>query len=327
MLGTFPAFAAQKFGYWLRGHSLHDLGVYSRSSFDDYGDLVAADCTANIMAGGYDPNTPILLEEGVCSVDFIDYMNQYIDTLTARGALVYYHFSPMNALALTEDSDGDRYYDWLQGQLHCPILGDPQDSVLEAGWFYDTNFHLNASGKTVFTRQLIRDLKAQLGDSSPTQIDLPDCPALADPQTGAAMESGDSDCFLWSSDGSSVTLTGLTEAGQGRTELTLPATLDGEPVAVLAASCFAGNTTIQRITIPATLSTIEDGAFSGCTALTALVLEQSQPEACRVGQGLLEGTDALIYVPEEALSAYRLNYFWSGYASRIRAAQVQQDAG
>jgi hypothetical protein len=103
--------------------------------------------------------------------------------------------------------------------------------------------------------------------------------------------------------------------------------LDGEPVAVLAASCFAGNTTIQRITIPATLSTIEDGAFSGCTALTALVLEQSQPEACRVGQGLLEGTDALIYVPEEALSAYRLNYFWSGYASRIRAAQVQQDAG
>lgn len=44
---------------------------------------------------------------------------------------------------------------------------------MEAGWFYDTNFHLNQAGRTFFTRQLIHDLKAEFSDTSLIEIDVP----------------------------------------------------------------------------------------------------------------------------------------------------------
>ena len=63
---------------------------------------------------------------------------------------------------------------------------------------------------------------------------------------------------------------------------------------------------------------IEDGAFEGCTQLQAIILENTHPSEIRPGQELLRGTDADIYVKDEALSEYRLNYFWSMYAGRIQ---------
>jgi len=70
-------------------------------------------------------------------------------------------------------AEPDGFFDAVQSRLGVPVIGDPNASVLDAGWFYDTNFHLNASGKTVYTRLLIRNIKAMLGDSSPTDIAIP----------------------------------------------------------------------------------------------------------------------------------------------------------
>ena len=49
----------------------------------------------------------------------------------------------------------------------------PHSCILDPEWFYDTNFHLNESGRQLNTRNLTRDLKAQLGDTSPTEIAVP----------------------------------------------------------------------------------------------------------------------------------------------------------
>ena len=62
---------------------------------------------------------------------------------------------------------------------------------------------------------------------------------------------------------------------------------------------------------------IEDGAFEGCSALRAIVLESKEPSSCIVGTGLLDGTAAMLCVPDTALSDYKVNYFWSQYADRI----------
>ena len=47
---------------------------------------------------------------------------------------------------------------------------------MEAEWFFDTNFHLNQAGKEVNTVQLIRDIKAMLGDDRAVKAELPDKP-------------------------------------------------------------------------------------------------------------------------------------------------------
>lgn len=319
LFGTLPAFAGRKFSAWLSGTPYEGTGVYARSSFNEYGEISRGLCPNNVMPGMWDSSTPIRLEEDVLDAEFVSVLNDYADTLTARGATVWYHFSPMNALAVTEESDPDGYYDYLQSNLHCTVIGNPKQCILDAEWFYDTNFHLNDSGKTVFTRLLIRDIKAMLGDSSPTDIDLPEKPAPAE-ETVYAGDNSDAGCFLWSSDGESASITGLTAEGRVRTELTVPAEADGLPVTTVCTGAFSEGTALRRVVLQANIATIQDGAFDGCAALTEIVLENADPSACRVGQELLRGTNAQLLVPGDALTDYRLSYSWAVYASRISAA-------
>ena len=54
----------------------------------------------------------------------------------------------MNRSAL-DSTDPDTFYDHLRTHLHFPILGDPNRSILDSGWFFDTSFHLNAAGACI----------------------------------------------------------------------------------------------------------------------------------------------------------------------------------
>lgn len=319
LAGQFPAFAASKLSYFLQGTPPQPSGIYARVSFNEYGDIVSSLCAANLLPQGYDPNTPISFQTSLPTAGFFQALNDYTDVLTQRGATVYYHFCPMNALAVEDGADVDGYAAFLREQLHCPLLGAPGDCLLEAGWFYDTNFHLNSSGKTVFTRQLARDLKAALGDSSPTEIALPALPALEAAAPVADTPDPDEDCFQYAALEQGFEITGLTPLGQGRASLTLPASHAGQPVRSLAASAFAGNTSIRSVTIPASFTMLADGAFDGCSQLETITLEHTDPAACPVGQGLLEGTGAVVLVSPEALSDFRLNYFWSVYGGRVQS--------
>lgn len=318
LAGTFPRFAADKLGFWLAGTPPETTGVYARSAFDAFGDMVSPLCTQNTMPGGWDTNMPIRFQPDMISEDFAVFVGQYARDMDARGVAVWYHFCPMNALA-AERWDA-RYFDALQQRLGIPVIGDPEACIMDPAWFYDTNFHLNASGKTVFTRLLIRDIKAMLADSSPTDIALPEPPALAAPaRTG---DNRDADCYTYTLRDGEAILTGLTEQGRARDTLTIPGSFEGCGVRRLPAGVLSGSVTC--VTVPANIAAIEDGAFADCPALASIVMQSTEPERCSVGQELLRGTDAALLVPREAVSRYKLNYFWSPYAERIRGYEEEQ---
>ena len=316
MIGQFPYFAAQKFAWFLQGTGPQPDGVYSRGSFNAYGDVVNAACAANIMPGGFDANTPIRFDESLVTEEFLDRVNAYAQAVTEKGATLWYGFCPMNAAAITGEASVDSFYDALQARLTFPILGDPNDSILEAGWFYDTNFHLNSSGKTVYTRTLIRSIKAMLGDSSPTQIALPAMPDIA----GTALWQGDDSqlsCFVIEERDGAAVVTGVTAEGLTQTSLTVPSTWNSLPVTVIAAGAFSGCGNLETLTVQQNIRSIQDGAFSGCFRLAQILMENPTPSACTVGTGLLDGTNATVYVAADALSAYRTDYFWSIHAQHI----------
>lgn len=150
----------------------------------------------------------------------------------------------MNVLAVENAEDIDTYADYLQSQLTAPLAGDPHACVMDAGWFYDTNFHLNVSGKTVFTRQLIRDLKAVLGDTSSTEIALPAMPARRIQTDTEAANNSDAAYFTWESDHLVV-----NAAGRSRRTLTVPGEVDGRPVTALASDTFTGCSALEELTI------------------------------------------------------------------------------
>ena len=328
VFGAMPAFAMEKLHYQLDNALPEPGGLYRRSSFNEYGDIVSEAVTQNIMPEEYDPDLPVYMTDELPTEEFTAYLNGYAGKLRKKGASFYYHFCPVNALSVTgsdtagsseqavdtgddtigpsEHADGTgidtaasseqadsagganessfaesaamEFYAHLKNVLDFPLLGDPREAVMDAGWFYDTNFHLNRAGKTVFTRQLVRDLKAALGDTSPTEISIP-----AMPRTLAFSRMSE----------------------------------DGDTV--LRRSVYAGNTQITEITVPETVRRIEDGAFGGCTSLKVIFLEAKEPSQILVGRHLLDGTDADLFVPAESLSAYRTDYRFSQYADRIKA--------
>ena len=150
------------------------------------------------MPEEYDPDLPVVMSDALPTEEFTAYLNDYGRKLSKKGASFYYHFCPVNELSVTgsagigssgaEHSEGVvnarssveqltmDFYAHLDQVLDFPVLGDPRDAVMESGWFYDTNFHLNQAGRTLFTRQLVRDLKAEFGDTSLTEIDVPIMP-------------------------------------------------------------------------------------------------------------------------------------------------------
>lgn len=176
MLGNFPKFALEKLKYVLKGQNPSTDSIYQKKSFNAYGDIALDTCRENILTGGYDVNQKVRFTEDVVQQEFLGYMNAWAERLEKKGATVWYRYCPVNELAVEEADNLAAYDAFLRQKLDFPVIGNPENSLMEAEWFFDTNFHLNQAGKEVNTVQLIRDIKAMLGDDRAVKAELPDKP-------------------------------------------------------------------------------------------------------------------------------------------------------
>ena len=280
MLSAFPRFAMEKLRLFITASAPDPDSVYRKSAFNEYGDI-ADDLPQNTMLNGFDENTAVSYDTSVIPADYVSYLNECGKKATQKGSTLLFAYCPANKAAVVEAKESDfenaidGYDLFLRNTLAIEVIGNPYDSIMDKEWFYDTNFHLNSSGKELYTRQFIRNLKAYLSDSSVTAIDIPDKPSL------------------------------LYAANTEKS--------------VLTSSTYSGNTTIISITVGSDISMIEDYAFKGCTSLKEIHIKNTVPSSIQIGQHLLDGTDANIYVPAEALSLYKTDYRFSIYSSRIYA--------
>ena len=162
MLGNFPRFALEKLNYVMKGQKPQTDSIYQKKSFNTYGDIELDTCRENILPNGYDVNQKVRFTEDVVQPEFMDYMNDW--------------YCPVNKLSVEDMDDLAAYDVFLRQKLDFPVIGNPENSLMEAEWFFDTNFHLNQPGKEVNTVQLIRDMKAMLGDDRAVTVELPEKP-------------------------------------------------------------------------------------------------------------------------------------------------------
>ena len=176
MLGNFPRFALEKLNYVMKGQKPQTDSIYQKKSFNTYGDIELDTCRENILPNGYDVNQKVRFTEDVVQPEFMDYMNDWTKRLEKKGAVVWYRYCPVNKLSVEDMDDLAAYDVFLRQKLDFPVIGNPENSLMEAEWFFDTNFHLNQPGKEVNTVQLIRDMKAMLGDDRAVTVELPGKP-------------------------------------------------------------------------------------------------------------------------------------------------------
>lgn len=176
MLGNFPRFALEKLNYVMKGQKPQTDSIYQKKSFNTYGDIELDTCRENILPNGYDVNQKVRFTEDVVQPEFMDYMNDWAKRLEKKGVVVWYRYCPVNKLSVEDMDDLAAYDVFLRQKLDFPVIGNQENSLMEAEWFFDTNFHLNQPGKEVNTVQLIRDMKAMLGDDRAVTVELPEKP-------------------------------------------------------------------------------------------------------------------------------------------------------
>lgn len=312
LLGAFPEFAVSKLKYALEGKPKLS-GIYKKSSFNKYGDISSDARKSNEMPEGYD-SAQLIDFSFFPEEEFIRYLNDYAARVEEKGAVFYYRFCPMNREAVVNEEAADGWFEKLEQSADFTILGNPHTCVMESGWFFDTNFHLNEAGAVVNTYYFIRDLKAQLRDSSVTDIELPQMPQVPG-RLDQALEGDNSDefCFTYEGEGSSLVITGVSEKGREKEELTFPQEHNGTKVTAVQEGSLEGCESLKTVNVYGGI-TLRDGCFAGCPKLREIRL-LGKPSEIMAGRNLLKGCEALLYTEYE--EEYRLDYSWSAYSDKI----------
>lgn len=276
LVGGYMQFLQERFQYYRTGAKPRPTDVYAKSSFNENGDMVY-ERSGNAMAYGYDPADPIELSEAYISDEFIDYVNLFIKEAGQKGAAVCMSFAPMNEQAVSDLAD-QSVYEWFQflnRSFNCELISDPWDYILESGWFYDNNYHLNSAGAVLHSKNLTEDLLHHLGCSAAVQWELPEMPEsiYQGEKPGQGEGQADVDCFLYEevygTDGQliGVNIPSLTNAGRVKERLAIPSAYSGLPVLSFSAEVFAGNTVIKEVIIPSSIVSMLDYSFAGCNNL------------------------------------------------------------
>ncbi len=323
-LGNYVSYLQERLAILRSGRLPEAEGVYSRAAFGENGSLDYFR-EGNIMALGFDTAEPVDLENLQIEEAFAAQVNDYCRDARRKGAEVYLSFCPVDRSALTEDSEEAllAYFTLCRETFDCPIISDPGRYVLDAAWFYDSNFHLNSAGAQVRTVLLAEDLLAQLGCCEAVDHPLPDAPASA---YRAAETAGNASDFVLEpiAEGAGWLVVGLSAEGNGKAALELPASHEGRPVIGFAPDAFAGADRLEELRLPESVERIPAGAFSGCPALRRLVLLHEK-EPCGVSEHSFDGADELrVYVPAAAYPMYRDGFGcetnpWTVHLDRVYA--------
>ena len=315
MYGDLYSFSQEKFKFTFQNKL--DLGdtIYQKSSFEKHGDIKEGLANYNIMYDQVDPTMNITFDENF-DENFLSYVNDFASYVRSKGAHMYYRFAPMNQKAIEDESTLDHYYEVLQDKLELDILGNPHDAILDSEWFYDTNFHLNDAGRIMNTKQLIKDIKLTLDDTSRTEIEDPEKPVIPEDENTKDGDNSDVDCFTYEEKEDYYIITSLLNEKE---DIVVPYRYNGKKVIAFSADVFASHKRIKTIRIQDNIRYLYDYSFNGCSALERIYLDNLNPSSINVSGNLLDGCNADIYVPKEAYSKYVQSYvFGAYYSDRIK---------
>ena len=330
LIAHLPDYLSKRADALINGTTLSPTGVYRHDSFNEYGDICYAR-PYNVMTFQYDRTQTITLTPDIFDEDFIEYLNKYIDRAQHRGAEVYFTFCPMNESALDKDTTEEsiqEFYDYVSETLHCEVISDPNDSIMDQGYFFDTNYHLNDAGVKVHTAHLAADILRTLGEPRTVLLDLPEPPGKKPADTTdddvTVTEDPWEKYFTYEDFGGALRVTGTTEDAKYMTSLTVPSTANGLKVLVLGTDTFIDCKALQEITLGPELTVIENGAFGNCPTLLSINMQREDAESLEAGTDVFANSpdrQTIYLFTDTSFSNFTTGYWWGMYANRMERKQ------
>lgn len=284
LLGATWNFAADKISYMQSGTYPSTTGAYDPDNFNEYGDIVY-ERVENVMSLYYDPNTTVNLSPEILDPEFKDYLNKYIKYCEKKGATVYFSWCPVNEMSIAEGTKSDEriaeFESFMQDNINCTFISDINDYILDAGYFYDTNFHLNDAGVTARSINLTRDLLLEIGIPIAVTEKIPEPPALPEIDLRFFGEDENAKYFEYTSlDSGAYMITGVKDEYKHMTTLTVPLGYDTYKVTHIGARAFEGTALETLIlTEDTNVRNIMNGAFKGASNLKSLYIYYPDSEA------------------------------------------------
>jgi hypothetical protein len=145
----FPTYAANKLLALIRPtNSL----TQTRDGFNEYGDYVKH---LGAEAIPFTPAIPL----GPLNPLYLARFFQFVASFEARGIRVVITYPSYEEVSFYKDVDGIRELDAvLRARESLTIISTPDDYRFPTNFFYDTRYHLNANGRAIRTKRLLRDL-------------------------------------------------------------------------------------------------------------------------------------------------------------------------
>lgn len=307
MMANYLSYLRSCYSYYKTGTFPNVQGVYAKSSFNDDCDLVY-ERPGNEMALLYDSSNEIDFSKVTVSDEFAGHFKSYCLRAESVGARVFISFSPVNRSAVKNLSNESvlQFFNLIKSTFPCPVISDPNKYIMDSGWFYDSNFHLNSEGARLRTLMLSQDILSELGCTSPIEKDLPVMPK---PLNRIQATKGDDGAFTYAPLGDAYCISGLTSYGKVRSSLTIPSTHQGKSVVSISENALENCDVLETITIPACIESIPDNLFIGCPALTRIVLTHTD-RPCEISEHSFDGVSSSLHilVPESAINFYREGY-------------------
>lgn len=302
--------------------------VYRRNNFNEYGDVhyEGKDSNGvlfqdgNRMAVHYDPGMMIDYSYSI-DQSFIDYINEYNNSIKKKNAKMFYAFSPVNELAVKDKVETPIDYYWsLRRSLSCDVIGNPIEYIMDPHYFYDSNFHLNNNGAKYRSLLFMNDIKRDVLKLNKIEpFDIPPKPDY--PEQDAYVDNGFSGYYDYELVNDDYVITAVKENYRNLTTLTTPTIYNEKPVRVITRNAFNGCNDVESIIITDNIAVLENGSFNGTPKLTSIYLTQLHPSNLIVDyqKGLFEEKkDVTIYVPASALSEYQADYNWTNYSELLK---------
>ncbi len=139
---------------------------YLKRGFNEYGDLLDELHPDNILENLYNTQDTKEINTDILSNNIISRLNSLNSWAKKNGVQLFLTYAPFNELALIDDGSENSgmagvlsLQSYLEKNCDIPWLGEYSEGIMDAELFFDSNNHLNSTGKEIRTQDLINDMK------------------------------------------------------------------------------------------------------------------------------------------------------------------------